>query len=145
MDIKIVSEKTNPLLARKEYLFEVAHPEGPTPKRDDVRKTLAEVLKVPKDRLILEWMRARFGTQHSRGSAHVYDSKEAVAKVVRSHILIRNGLKEKPQKGAAAPAEAEKPAEKPAAKPAEKAAEKPAEAKPADAKHAEKPKAEKKE
>lgn len=120
MDIKIISEKTNPLLARKEYVFEVAHPAGPTPKRDDVRKALADALKVPKDRLILEWMRARFGTQHSRGSAHAYDTKEAVTKVVRPHILIRNGLKEKPQKGAPAAAAAEpaapaKPAEKPKA------------------------------
>lgn len=118
MDIKIVSEKANPLLGRKEYVFEVAHPEGPTPKREDVRKLLAEVLKVPKDRVILEHMRAKFGTQRSAGLVHTYDSKEQVAKVVREHILIRNGLKEKPKKGPAAPAEAAPAAaEKPAAAP----------------------------
>lgn len=147
MDIKILSEKANPLLGRKEYLFEVAHPDGPTPKRDDVRKSLAEVLKVPKERVILEWMRARYGTPRSRGSVHAYDSKEAVAKVVREHILIRNGLKEKPVKGpggAPAPAAEEKKAEeKPKAEAKPKAEEKPkAEAKP---KAEEKPKAEKKE
>lgn len=132
MDIKIVSEKGNPLLSRKEYVFEVAHPQSATPKRDEVRKALSEVFKVPKDRVILEWMRARFGMQQSRGSVHVYDSKEAVAKVVRSHILIRNGLKEKPVKGPPGAAAAAPAAE---AKPAEKAPEK----------AAEKPKAEKKE
>ena len=132
MDIKVVSERSNPLLGRTEYVFEVAHPEGPTPKRDDVRKLLAEVLKVPKDRLILERMRARFGMQRSRGVAHAYDTKESVMKVVREHILIRNGLKAKPQTGpggapapaAAAPAEA-----KPAAKPAEAKTEPKSEAK----------------
>ncbi len=117
MDIKVISEKHNLLLGRKEYLFEVAHPEGPTPKRDEVRKALAEALKVPKDRLILEWMRARFGVQRSRGSAHAYDSKDLVNKVVREHILIRNGLKEKPQKGTGGAAAAEPaPAAKPEAK-----------------------------
>ncbi len=88
-----------------------------TPKRDEVRKALAEALKVPKDRLILEWMRARFGVQRSRGSAHAYDSKDLVNKVVREHILIRNGLKEKPQKGTGGAAAAEPaPAAKPEAK-----------------------------
>lgn len=125
MDIKVISEKQNPLLGRKEYLFEVAHPEGPTPKREEVRKVLAEVLKVPKDRLILEWMRARFGVQRSRGSAHAYDSKDLVNKVVREHILIRNGLKEKPQKGPGGAAAAEPaPAAKPEAKGETKAAPK---------------------
>jgi small subunit ribosomal protein S24e len=136
MDVKVVSEKANPLLGRKEYVFEVAHPEGPTPKREDVRKLLSEVLKVPKDRLILEHMRARFGTQRTRGLVHAYDSKDMVAKVVREHILIRNGLKEKPQKGPAGAAPAAEA--KPAGKPAEKAVAKPAAA-PAKAEEKEKP------
>ena len=116
MDIKVISEKQNPLLGRKEYIFEVGHAGAATPKRDDVRKALAEVLKVPKDRLILEWLRARFGVQRSRGCAHTYDSKELVNKVVREHILVRNGLKEKPGKAAAAGAPAaETPTPTPAA------------------------------
>ncbi|MDE1821143.1 MAG: 30S ribosomal protein S24e [Euryarchaeota archaeon] len=145
MDIKVISEKQNPLLGRKEYLFEVGHEGGPTPKRDDVRKSLAEVLKVPKDRLILEWMRARFGVQRSRGSAHAYDTKELVNKVVRQHILIRNGLKEKPQKGPGGAAAAETPAAKPEAKGETKAESKPKTESKAEAKPEAKPKAEKKE
>ena len=140
MDLKIVEERPNPLLKRTEYRFEVGHAESSTPNRDSVRTELAKALKVPKDRVIIERMHAKFGVAKSVGEAATYQSKEAVDAVVREHILVRNGLREKKVKGAAGAAPAETPApapapEKPAAAkpPAEKpAAEKPAADKPAE-------------
>jgi small subunit ribosomal protein S24e len=142
MDLKIVEERKNPLLKRTEYRFEMSHPTASTPKRDEVRQELASQLKVPKDRVIIERMHAKFGTPMSVGEAATYASKDAALATVREHILIRNGLKEKakpavpgaePEAPAAAPTPApaektpEKVAEKPVEKPAEKKAEKPAE------------------
>ena len=51
-------------------------------------------------------MHAKFGVAKSVGEAATYQSKEAVDAVVREHILVRNGLREKKSKaapGAAAP------------------------------------------
>jgi hypothetical protein len=64
-------------------------------------------------------MNARYGTAVTRGDAVVYESADAAKAIVRSHILIRNSLKEKPAK-ATAPAAAEPaaPAAPPAAAPA---------------------------
>jgi small subunit ribosomal protein S24e len=132
LDLKIVEERKNPLLKRVEYRFEMSHPAAATPKRDEVRQELASQLKVPKERIVVERMHAKFGTPMSVGEAAAYASKDAALATVREHILIRNGLKEKAKpavpgaepEAPAAPAAEEKPAEKPAERAPEKHAEK---------------------
>jgi small subunit ribosomal protein S24e len=128
MEIKIIEERTNPLLKRHEFRFEVAHATAATPNRDSVRTELAKAVNAPKDRVIIERMIPRFGTAVTRGEANVYDSADAAKAISRDHILVRNGLKEKEAKGPApaapetpktdapAAADAEPPAP-PAAKP----------------------------
>jgi len=118
MEIKILEDRANPLMKRHEVRFEVAHATAATPNRDAVRGELSKLVKAPKDRVIIERMNARYGTAVTRGDAVVYDSADAAKAIVRAHILVRNGLKEKPVKGPAAPAEAAAPAT-PAAPPAE--------------------------
>ncbi len=113
MDLKILEEKPNPLLERTEYRFRADHATAATPTRDNVRGELAKLLKVPKDRLIVERMEARYGTAVTEGVAVAYANAAARDRLVREHILVRNGLKEKAAKG---PAPAAEPA--PAAAPA---------------------------
>jgi ribosomal protein S24E len=104
MDLKILEERPNPLLQRVEYHFAVAHPSGATPKRDEVRTELAKAAKVPKDRLVIQRMHARFGTATTMGWAASYQSADQLKRIVPDHLQVRNGLKEKAAKGAAAPA-----------------------------------------
>jgi small subunit ribosomal protein S24e len=129
MEIKILEERTNPLLKRHELRFEVAHATAATPTRDSVRTELAKAVHVPKDRVVIERMKPRFGTAVTRGDANVYDSTEAAKSITREHILVRNGLKEKEAKAAAAPASA--PAPTVAAKTEEPSASAPSPAAPA--------------
>ena len=119
MEIRVLEDKSNPLMQRHEIRFEVAHATAATPSRDAVRGELSKLVKAPKDRVIIERMHARYGTAVTRGDATVYDTAEAVKAIVRGHILVRNGLKEKPVKGPA-PAAASAPAAAPPA-PAEPA------------------------
>lgn len=123
MDVRILEERANPLLHRKEYTFEVDHAGAATPPRVEVRKELAKLVKVPADRLVIERMNARFGAAKTRGEAMAYASKEAVDITVREHILIRNGLREKaaptaPSAGGEAPAAPAAPKEEPKPAPA---------------------------
>ncbi len=118
MEIKVLEEKANPLLRRREFAFEISHPTAASPKREQVRAEFAKVANAPRERVIIERMHARYGTATTRGEAMVYESVDAAKAIVRDHILVRNGLKEKAAKGGAAPA-ADAPAEPPAA-PAEK-------------------------
>ncbi len=120
MEITIVEERPNPLLHRSEVRFEVAHATAATPTREQVRAELAKLVKAPKDRVIVERMRARYGTAVTRGDAHVYETAESAKATERAHILVRNGLKEKVAKGPAAPAAAPEAPAAPAAPPAEK-------------------------
>jgi len=115
VEVRVLEDKANPLMQRHELRFEVAHATAATPSRDAVRGELSKLVKAPKDRVIIERMHARYGTAVTRGDAMVYDSAEAAKAIVRSHILVRNGLKEKPTKGAAAPAAAAPAAAAPAA------------------------------
>jgi ribosomal protein S24E len=150
LEIKITEQRPNPLLKRTEYRFEIGHSAQSTPTRESIRSELAKDLKVPKDRVIVERMRSKFGTPKTVGEALVYTSTDDAKAIEREHVLIRNRLIEKavvteaPATEAPAPAaataekRAEKPSEKAAEKTAEKDAEKPAE-KPA-AKHGAKPK-----
>ena len=116
MEVRILEDHANPLMKRHELRFEVAHATAATPTRDAVRGELSKLVKAPKDRVIIERMHARFGTATTRGDAMIYDSTEAAKAIVRGHILIRNGLKEKPTKGAAPAAAAPAaPAETPPA------------------------------
>lgn len=106
MEIRILDEKPNPLLHRREYSFEVSHATAATPRLDEVRSEFAKLTKAPKDRVIIERMQARYGTATTRGEAIVYETVEAAKATERGHILVRNGLKEKVAKGAPAPADA---------------------------------------
>lgn len=104
MEIKVLEERTNPLLHRHELRFEVAHAASATPTRDSVRGELAKAVHASKDRVVIERMLPRFGTAVTRGEANVYDTADAAKSVTREHILVRNGLKEKEAKGKGAPA-----------------------------------------
>lgn len=106
MEIRILEERTNPLLKRHEYRFEVAHATAATPSRDAVRGELAKLVNAPKDRVVVERMHARFGTAVTRGEALVYESVDAAKAIEREHILVRNALKEKATAGAGTPSEA---------------------------------------
>lgn len=136
----MIEEKANVLMERKEIKVEILHPSAASPKRDEVRKELTTKLGIPKERFVIEWLRAVYGAPRSRGLIYVYDTEKALKKTTRFHIRVRNGLAEKkaakPAAGAAAPAPAEPApaAEKKAPKSeAKKEAEAPAPAKGAPA------------
>jgi ribosomal protein S24E len=115
LELTIVETRPNPLLKRTEYRFQVSHATTATPPRDQVRNELAKLVKVPKERVIIERMHARFGIATTEGVAATYETAEALKVVVRDHIQVRNGLKEKPVKGPAAPVAAPAETAKPAA------------------------------
>ncbi|MFZ0699007.1 MAG: 30S ribosomal protein S24e [Thermoplasmata archaeon] len=119
MEIKIIEQRSNPLLQRTEYRFEIDHATAATPTRDAVRNELAKALKAPKERVVIERLHAKFGIARSIGEAMVYDSTDAAKATARTHILVRNGLVEKAVKmpAGAAPAAAEPARVEPSAAP----------------------------
>ena len=106
MKIKILSQKYNPLLKRKEVVFEADHSqEGQTAPRLELRKNLANMLKVKLDLVFVEKVETKTGTTTAVGEANTYETPEQAKLVEREHIITRNIPPEKAKEEA----EREKP------------------------------------
>ena len=99
MKVKIVSKKNNPLLDRKEIVFEVEHADTRgTPPRFEVRKELASKLKTKLDLVYIRKVETRTGTMIAVGEANAYDSTEQAKLLEPKHIVARNASPEKAEK-----------------------------------------------
>ena len=97
MKVKVTSQQHNPLLKRKEIIFEVNHEETKaTPSRLEIRKKLAEKLKANIELLYVRRVETKTGTMLAVGEANLYDSPEQVKLVEPEHIITRNVPPEKP-------------------------------------------------
>ncbi len=143
MELQVVAKKENPLLKRVEVTFKAVHKAEATPTRDAIRSELAKQLKASKEVVVVDRSVSSFGRFETVGYAKVYTSKEEALAVERSHILVRNKLKEAEVKEKKEGEKAERPA-KPEGKPEAPKPEAKAEPKPehkAEAKPEHKPEA----
>jgi len=98
MEIRIISQKENPLLKRREVDFQVEHEQtGSTPPRLEVRKAVADALKMNADLVFLKKLKTKTGTQKAVGVANVYDSVEQANIIEPKYIIKRNVPSEKPK------------------------------------------------
>lgn len=101
MEVKVVSARDNPLLKRKEVQFRVEHgPAGKTPGRLEVKRALADALRVNEELVFVERMRTLTGTSTAVGIANVYASMEQ-ARLVEAGYVVKRNLPEKPKEEAA--------------------------------------------
>lgn len=81
VDIKIISEKSQPLLKRKivngEFSFE-----GATLSKVELKKLLAAKLKQAEDVVLVRFIRTGFGVNKAVFEAYVYESKQALEALV---------------------------------------------------------------
>ncbi len=111
MEVRILEEKENSLLERKELKIKIAH-DAATPKISEVRDKLVAMLGVDKETLILDSFRSKFGARESVGFVKVYKTKERALQVEPRHRLEKNLLVEKTkreEKPKAAPKKKEEP------------------------------------
>jgi small subunit ribosomal protein S24e len=98
MEVKIISDKKNPLLKRREVYFQVEHTQtGSTPPRLEVRKAVANALKTSIDLVTIKKFETKTGTHVANGIANVYDSIEQARLIEPEHIIKRNVPSEKPK------------------------------------------------
>jgi len=99
LKIKIISEKFNPLLKRKEVEFELDHSEeGQTSSRLELKEKLVDMLKAKPDLVFVEKVETKTGTTMAQGEANIYESAEQAKLVEREHIIARNSPLPKPVK-----------------------------------------------
>lgn len=101
MEVKVTSEKKNPLLKRSEIHFQVDHSQtGSTPPRLEVRKAVAAALKTDTDLVFVRGFKTKAGWHVATGVAHVYDSVEQAKLIEPEYIVKRNVPPEKPKEEA---------------------------------------------
>ncbi len=93
-ELKIISDKRNELLGRKE-IKAVLTKEGATPSKADVLKELAKALDAKEENVAIQHVYQKYGTQNSEIIAKIYDKEVP---------------KKKEKKGDAKPAEGAAPA-----------------------------------
>jgi ribosomal protein S24E len=131
MKTKIIYEKNNPVLKRKEIKVEITHEKGGTPDRIAIRDFLASQLKEKPQNLYIIKVEGKTGLDGSVCQAEIYESKELADEILPKHISTRNlpPDKRETKKSKAKPEEAKKekpePKEESKAKPEEAKKEKP--------------------
>ncbi|HID17463.1 TPA: 30S ribosomal protein S24e [Candidatus Bathyarchaeota archaeon] len=90
MEVKILNERYNPLMKRREVQAELIHQASGTPSRTLIRKLLASKFKEDVDKVYVIKMVTKTGTHRTVCSVEVYDEKERARTVLPKYILIRN-------------------------------------------------------
>ncbi len=92
MRAELVRKFENKYLHRVEYEFLISHDAKSTPSRNEIRDLISEILKVPKDLIVVRRIRTPYGLNRSIVEVFIYDSKEKMIEIEPRHILKRNGL-----------------------------------------------------
>jgi small subunit ribosomal protein S24e len=101
MELKIVSNKENALMGRKEIVFTLQHEGETTPSRVQVRQLLAGEVGSKTENVVIDSMESEYGLGRTHGTARAYRSADDARKTERTHLLKRNSLYiEKPKKEA---------------------------------------------
>lgn len=75
MEVKIIEQKEQPILSRKELTAEISFT-GKTPSNEEVRKKVAEALKVKEELVAVRNIYTEFGLTKAKVNACVYENKE---------------------------------------------------------------------
>jgi small subunit ribosomal protein S24e len=96
MEVKILSENENPLLKRREVVFQVDHDQtGSTPPRLEVKNVIAKLLKTDANLVFIKKLETKTGTRRAIGLANVYESIEHAKLIEPEYIVKRNMPPEK--------------------------------------------------
>ena len=106
MEIKVTSEKQNPMLKRREVNFQLEHPQmGSTPTRAEVRKAIAAATKADENFVFVKMFKTKTGTHTAVGTANIYDTIEQAKLIEPKYIVERNIPSEKTKEKAPEPKE----------------------------------------
>lgn len=74
--MKKLKEVKAPLLKRTRITYEIEHPNAATPKKEDIKKKVAEELNVKPELVSIRHIYSHFGSNKSKIIVHVYESEK---------------------------------------------------------------------
>ena len=97
MKLKLVEERDFPLLNRKQIRFNLYY-DAATPKGEDVKKAVAENLKVDSNVVVVKKINTFFGKEKADVLVYVYKSLEDFEKYGKIHKKVKKGGKKEASK-----------------------------------------------
>jgi len=73
MEIKIIQEKNNPLLKRKELLLEIDHNNKATPSREELANEISKMFNVEKEKIVIDYILSIRGYSKSKAKIKIYE------------------------------------------------------------------------
>ncbi len=98
MILKLIEEKENKLLNRKELLLETTYT-GPTPNTQEIKKAVVETLKSKDELIVINKINQIFGTRKAIIKAKLYNSSEDLKKVEVINKKPKKKIEEKKPNG----------------------------------------------
>jgi len=74
LSLSILDDRTNPLIRRREIVFQVEHPGSPTPTASSLKDRLAGLLGSKPEATFIVSLKGLAGLQRSEGVCHIYSS-----------------------------------------------------------------------
>jgi small subunit ribosomal protein S24e len=79
-------------------VIDVLHPNRASVPKEELKEKIAKTYKVSDVKCVFLWgFKIAFGGQRSTGFGVIYDSVDLAKKSLSKHLLMREGLKEKPK------------------------------------------------
>ncbi|KAH7729533.1 40S ribosomal protein S24 [Aphelenchoides avenae] len=80
---------TNRLLARKQMVLDILHPNKASVPKSEIREKLAKLYKTSPDLVIPHGLKCQFGGGRSTGFAQIYDSLDLLKKFEPKYRILR--------------------------------------------------------
>ncbi|MCW1301060.1 MAG: hypothetical protein QW507_00375 [Candidatus Nanoarchaeia archaeon] len=98
MELDVIERKVNPFFMREEIKFLIRH-DDKTPSREEARKMIASTAGWDESLVIIVELQPKLGKRECEGIAHLYKDRESMLKFEMKHLLVRNKVIEKQEKG----------------------------------------------
>lgn len=73
MEIKILKEKDNQLLKRKEILLEINHKNKPTPSRENLLSELSNIFGIENNKIVIDYILSKRGCDKAIAKVKIYE------------------------------------------------------------------------
>jgi small subunit ribosomal protein S24e len=74
MEIKILEQKDNKLLKRKEILLLIDHSNKATPSREELSNEISKIFNVPKEKIVIDYILSIRGDQKAKAKVKIYEA-----------------------------------------------------------------------
>lgn len=71
MEIRILEEKDNKILKRKELLLEILHENRATPSREELSNEISKIINTPKEKITIDYILSKRGEQKAKAKIKI--------------------------------------------------------------------------